>query len=148
MFTRASLITSLWSAEEFDYLVTSFISFTLEKRGISANIKCIGDKTPFNTRYLSSIHRAFPNAKIISIIRDGRDTLVSTYKHAERTLRESRKNVDIHAFALEHTEPLCETLARIHRVCGKLRCQIPPILSTPYVTKTLNQILMIPIVSC
>lgn len=41
------------------------------------NAQIIGDKTTFNTLRLDWIHKVYPNAKFINLIRDGRDVLSS-----------------------------------------------------------------------
>ena len=52
--------------------------------GESANIDFLrwGDKTPYNTFALDHLHRTFPNAKFIYMLRDGCD-VVSSYVKAE-----------------------------------------------------------------
>lgn len=71
---------------EFDAIILLAMAST-NKRYISKEIKCIGDKTPINALYLNSIHRLFPQAKVIQIVRDGRDVVVSVVKHLQRTGR-------------------------------------------------------------
>lgn len=41
------------------------------------NALCWGDQTPLNTRYLPWVFRAFPNAKYLHVLRDGRDAIAS-----------------------------------------------------------------------
>ena len=62
----------------------SFISMMLGQRDIGPEIKCIGDKTPRSALYPEFFYRSFPNCKLIHIIRDGRDVVVSQLHHAYR----------------------------------------------------------------
>jgi hypothetical protein len=64
------------SQSEFDELVRSFILQRLGARA-DARTRWIGDKTPGYTRDLGQLHRLFPEAKIIHIVRDPRDVVVS-----------------------------------------------------------------------
>ncbi len=61
---------------EFDEVVRGFILGRLRARA-TAETRWIGDKTPGYTRQLDQLHRLFPAAKIIHIVRDPRDVAVS-----------------------------------------------------------------------
>jgi LPS sulfotransferase NodH len=113
---------------EFDELVRGFILRRLRARA-SAQTRWIGDKTPRYTHHLEQLHRLFPAAKIIHIVRDPRDVAVSrmafsrragaaearqpgseqhrlTIEGALRTWREAVTAVD--AFARTHPDLVCE----------------------------------------
>jgi hypothetical protein len=61
---------------EFDEVVRGFILARLRARA-DAETRWIGDKTPRYTRHLDELHRLFPAAKIVHIVRDPRDIAVS-----------------------------------------------------------------------
>ena len=61
---------------EFDAVVRGFILARLHARA-GAETRWIGDKTPNYTKHLGQLHRLFPEAKIIHIVRDPRDVAVS-----------------------------------------------------------------------
>lgn len=48
----------------------------------------VGDKSPSHIQYLEEIHEFYPEARIIHIIRDGRDHAVSTIFHTWRQARD------------------------------------------------------------
>ena len=50
--------------------------------------RSIGEKSPDNIRHLNALIRLFPKAKIIHIVRDGRDCAVSCWFHNLRILEE------------------------------------------------------------
>ena len=60
-------------------LYLSLLRLYASKKG---NIKWIGDKDPRSVEFLPVIHRHFPEANVIHIIRDPRDVLVSKKKAA------------------------------------------------------------------
>ncbi|MGO1118047.1 sulfotransferase family protein [Rhodovibrionaceae bacterium A322] len=72
------------NAQSFNFLMISFISMMLGQREIGPEIKCVGDKTPRSALYPEFFYRAFPNCKLVHIIRDGRDVVVSQLHHAYR----------------------------------------------------------------
>jgi len=69
---------------DLNFLVTSFISVMFSKLEIKETSNYIGDKTPANAMVLDHMHSIFPEAKFIHIYRDGRDVVVSTYRHGTR----------------------------------------------------------------
>jgi hypothetical protein len=68
---------------EFDDMVRAFVLKRLGARA-DAQTRWIGDKTPNYTHYLPQLHRLFPAAKIIHIVRDPRDVAVSRMAHSQR----------------------------------------------------------------
>jgi Sulfotransferase family len=74
------------SQSEFDDLVRSFIMKRLSARA-DAQTRWVGDKTPAYTGHLDQLHRLFPAAKIIHIVRDPRDVAVSRMAHNYRAGR-------------------------------------------------------------
>jgi hypothetical protein len=69
--------------DEFDEMVRGFISARLGARA-DAQTRWIGDKTPSYTRHLDQLHRLFPTAKIVHIVRDPRDVAVSRMVFSKR----------------------------------------------------------------
>ena len=74
------------SQSEFDELVRGFILQRLGAR-TDARTRWVGDKTPSYTQHLDQLHRLFPEAKIIHIVRDPRDVAVSRVAHNQRAGR-------------------------------------------------------------
>ena len=68
---------------EFDEMVRAFVLKRLSARA-DADTRWIGDKTPNYTHYLPQLHRLFPAAKVIHIVRDPRDVAVSRMAHNHR----------------------------------------------------------------
>jgi hypothetical protein len=68
---------------EFDDMVRSFICARLRARA-DAQTRWLGDKTPSYTRTLDQLHRLFPAAKILHIVRDPRDVAVSRMVFSKR----------------------------------------------------------------
>jgi hypothetical protein len=62
--------------DEFDELVRGFILRRLRTRA-GSETRWMGDKTPAYARQLTYLHRLFPAAKIIHIVRDPREVAVS-----------------------------------------------------------------------
>ena len=60
-------------------LARAVIEFILESQALSAGKRVVGDKTPNlrNGEAVDRLHAVFPDAKLLFIVRDGRDTLVS-----------------------------------------------------------------------
>ncbi|MEO0965917.1 MAG: sulfotransferase [Planctomycetota bacterium] len=52
-------------------------------------VAAIGEKTPEHALCIPQLSQAFPNAKFIHVIRDGRDVCVSGYHHNRRTKGEA-----------------------------------------------------------
>lgn len=71
------------SQAEFDEVARGFILARLRARA-DARTRWIGDKTPNYTKHLDQLHRLFPQAKIIHIVRDPRDVAVSRMAFSKR----------------------------------------------------------------
>ena len=68
---------------EFDEVVRGFILKRLCARA-DGQTRWVGDKTPIYTRHLDQLHRLFPQARILHIVRDPRDVAVSRMGHTHR----------------------------------------------------------------
>jgi hypothetical protein len=71
------------SQADFDDLARGFILKRMSARA-DRRTRWVGDKTPIYTRHLDHLHRIFPEAKIIHIVRDPRDVAVSRMGHSRR----------------------------------------------------------------
>ncbi len=69
---------------EFDEVARTFILNRMMSRRAGPEVRWIGDKTPRYTHYLPQLHRLFPAARIIHIVRDPRDVAVSRMAHSKR----------------------------------------------------------------
>ena len=86
---------------ELAFLAKSFILSTFAQLQIPKGTRLVGDKTPANVDYLGLFHSLFPEAKFVNVVRDGRDTLVSTFKHVERVNLIKREIDDLNGFFLK-----------------------------------------------
>lgn len=67
-----------------ELVVRVLVGSLLMQQGLKPDLKCIGDKTPRYNLGLDTLHRFFPKARFIHIVRDGRDVVVSAMHHALR----------------------------------------------------------------
>jgi hypothetical protein len=74
------------------YLVASAIALQLSAQPHDPAIRHIGEKTPDNVRYFPMLQGAFPGAKFVQIVRDGRDCAVSGWFHNLRATPEWTRN--------------------------------------------------------
>jgi len=68
---------------EFDEMIRDFVLKRMSARADEAT-RWVGDKTPGYTHHLPQLHRLFPQAKVIHIVRDPRDVAVSRMGHSHR----------------------------------------------------------------
>jgi hypothetical protein len=71
--------------EDSLYLFASAITLLLLRQAGSKYAQAVGERTPDNIRHFGLLHRLFPLAKFIHIVRDGRDSAVSGWYHNLRT---------------------------------------------------------------
>lgn len=66
------------------FLARATISSIMAEYGDHANIRAVGEKTPGNIRRLRQLKNLFPTAKLIFMLRDGRDIAISGWFHLRR----------------------------------------------------------------
>jgi hypothetical protein len=74
----------IFSAEHINYLFASIAALLFYAQQGNEEYKCIGEKTPDHIMCLDLLTFLFARAKIIHIIRDGRDCAVSGWFHIYR----------------------------------------------------------------
>jgi hypothetical protein len=90
--------------DHIGYLWASAMAFQLSAQAQDPSIRLIGEKTPDNVRFFALLESAFPAAKFIHIVRDGRDCAVSGWFHNLRVTpdwtRETFASMDAYVEAL------------------------------------------------
>jgi len=71
--------------EHRTYLWASSVAFLLAEQLKRKPARVVGEKTPDNVRFFTLLDAAFPRARFIQIVRDGRDCAVSCWFHNLRT---------------------------------------------------------------
>ena len=69
------------------------IDYFLLKEMIRTGKRIVGDKSPQHTECLDEIHEIYPDARVIHIVRDGRDVAVSSMHHWWREAQDQPKAV-------------------------------------------------------
>ena len=86
------------------YLWASAAALQLASQTRGRNVRLIGEKTPDNVRFFGLLAEAFPSAKFLHIVRDGRDCAVSGWFHNLRVspdwTRETFASMDEYVVAL------------------------------------------------
>lgn len=67
--------------EDYRNLARVSVDYFLSKEVARTGKRIVGDKSPQHTECLDEIHDIYPDAKIIHIVRDGRDVAVSAMNH-------------------------------------------------------------------
>jgi len=92
------------STEDFDFMVMCFVLSAISRLTFPPGTSLIGDKTPASVYHINFLHRVFPQAKFVNIVRDGRDTMVSVFADAHRAARSSDSTADIDSLLSEKAE--------------------------------------------
>ena len=82
---------NLWSEgyeEDLRALGRLSVDYFLSKEVARTGKRIVGDKSPQHTENLDEIHEIYPDARIIHIVRDGRDVAVSAMHHWWRLARD------------------------------------------------------------
>ena len=116
--------------ENFNFLITALILSSFSQLDFDDSVRLIGDKTPIHVNYLPLLHYLFPEARIVNIVRDGRDTLVSNIKHAERVLRKDPEAKDIDQFIDERIDTYVKRWVTCIRKADEFQNQHPESIHT------------------
>lgn len=65
--------------DDVDHLMATAAGLMMDRWLESDSVKVIGDKTPEHVLALDLLHRAIPHAKVVHVVRDGRDEAVSAW---------------------------------------------------------------------
>ena len=82
--TWHALPWNLWAGdydEDLRNLTRLSVDYFLSKEVARTGRKIVGDKSPQHTENLDEIHEIYPDAKIVHVVRDGRDVAVSAMHH-------------------------------------------------------------------
>ena len=79
--------------EDLRYLTRLSIDYFLAKEVARTGKRMVGDKSPQNTECLDEIHEVYPDARIVHIVRDGRDVAVSAMHHWWRLAKDQEEGV-------------------------------------------------------
>ena len=110
-YLRIWVERSVWSSDEpahehLDNLTRLAVDYFLKNELVKTDKKMVGDKSPLLTPdTIAEISRIYPEAKVIHIIRDGRDAAVSALYHSWNFGR-GKKDVEARAKRKSHTEGL------------------------------------------
>jgi len=88
-----------WSKRPFDEdlprLVKAIADYTMGAELAASGKKLAGDRTPHHVSYLEELHALYPEAKVIHIIRDGRDVAISNVHAIWQNARDRGGPVDL-----------------------------------------------------
>jgi Sulfotransferase family len=87
---------NLWAEgyeEDLRALSRLSVDYFLSKEVARTGRRIVGDKSPQHTECLDEIHEIYPDAKIIHIVRDGRDVAVSAMHHWWRLAKDQEKGI-------------------------------------------------------
>lgn len=102
--TWHALPWNLWSdgyEEDLRALSRLSVDYFLSKEVARTGRRIVGDKSPQHTENLDEIHEIYPDARIIHIVRDGRDVAVSAMNHWWRLARDRAGVFDLTPEELE-----------------------------------------------
>src|ERR671917_544784 len=94
--TWHALPWNLWSDgydEDLRNLSRLSVDYFLSKEVARTGRRIVGDKSPQHTENLDEIHEIYPDARIIHIVRDGRDVAVSAMHHWWRLAKDREGGV-------------------------------------------------------
>ena len=94
--TWHALPWNLWSDgydEDLKNLCRLSVDYFLAKEVARTGRRIVGDKSPQHTENLDEIHEIYPDARIVHIVRDGRDVAVSAMHHWWRLAKDREGGV-------------------------------------------------------
>lgn len=90
--TWHSLLWNGWGRGDLDEdihdLTRMTIDYFLTKDAAPSGKKIVGDKSPLHTDHVDEIHGFYPEARVLHIVRDGRDVAVSLMHHFWRMAKD------------------------------------------------------------
>ena len=91
---------------ELDFILAQAIGLSLSRWVGDASVRCIGDKTPEHVMHLDLLARVLPRARLVHVVRDGRDEAISVW--------DFKRRVNADGFAKQHPtfESFVETFAK------------------------------------
>lgn len=75
-------------------------------------LKFVGEKDPIHAEQFPLLHKLFPEAKVIHILRDGRDVVLSSWHHNKRVNDPTMKAVSFDAFLDEASGEWAKTVRK------------------------------------
>jgi hypothetical protein len=84
------------------------VASVMMQRALPPSVRTVGDKTPRYTLFLDRLWSVFPEAKVVHLIRDGRDVVVSSLYHEQRSTGR--------AVVERSSADLCEAVGRYAQV--------------------------------
>jgi hypothetical protein len=127
--TWHALPWNLWSDgydEDLRNLSRLSVDYFLSKEVARTGRRIVGDKSPQHTENLDEIHEIYPDARIIHIVRDGRDVAVSAMHHWWRLAKDREGGVfDLAPEELRIRDDYAEDRERQPRWENPLRREIP-----------------------
>src|SRR5215207_1162782 len=94
--TWHALPWNLWSdgyEEDLRNLARLSVDYFLSKEVARTGKRIVGDKSPQHTGCLDEIHQIYPDARLIHVVRDGRDVAVSAMHHWWRLAKDQAGGV-------------------------------------------------------
>lgn len=79
--------------EDLTGLARAMVDYFLSKEAARTGKPIVGDKSPQHTHNLDEIHGIYPDARIVHIVRDGRDVAVSAMNHWWRQAQDREEPV-------------------------------------------------------
>lgn len=104
--------TNRWDRRSFEEalpgMVRVLIDHVIGSELESSGKKIAGDKTPHHVSHLEEIHEFYPEAKIIHLIRDGRDVAISNLHTSWQNARDMGGPIDLDSESLRRRDAYLE----------------------------------------
>jgi hypothetical protein len=105
-----------WSARPFEEdlpgLAKSLADYLMGAELAASGKRIVGDRTPHHVTYLEELRELYPEAKVIHIIRDGRDVAVSNVHAVWQNARDKGGPVDLEPAVLAKRDAYLKDRAR------------------------------------
>ena len=97
------------SEEDLLNLTQLAIDYYLAKDSAPSGKRIVGDKSPLHTDHVDEIFDFYPEARVIHIVRDGRDVAVSLMHHFWRLAKDKGGIFDLDPEELANVMPILKT---------------------------------------